>query len=89
MLLEIYNVAGREEKHTRTTSQKLATAVAARRNATMPRGEALRGVPVCATMKELKNALRAVIATPTQGALIVMMGAGNINEWTDKIISNN
>ncbi|MBI2406615.1 MAG: UDP-N-acetylmuramate--L-alanine ligase [Candidatus Harrisonbacteria bacterium] len=89
VLLEIYNVAGREEKHTRTTSQKLATAVAARRNATMPRGEALRGVPVCATMKELKNALRAVIATPTQGALIVMMGAGNINEWTDKIISNN
>ncbi|MBI2075431.1 MAG: hypothetical protein HYT82_02050 [Candidatus Harrisonbacteria bacterium] len=48
-------------------------------------------------MKELKNALRSVIARPmaigrsnlTNGALIVMMGAGNINEWTDKIISNN
>ncbi len=95
ILLEIYSVAGREETDTKTNSEKLAHAVAARRNI---------NIPVCATIKELKNALRLSLRATqafsrersvagsnlTNGAIVIMMGAGNINEWTDKlIISNN
>lgn len=76
VLLEIYSVAGREEKNTRADSAKLAHAVASRRNAV---------VPVCGTMKELKNALKEKIRGD-KNSVIVMMGAGNINEWTDHLI---
>lgn len=92
VLLEIYNVAGREEKRTRINSQKLARAISARRDAS---------VPVPKNMKELKATLKEKIAgalpviarrataRPSyNNVIIVMMGAGTINEWTDDLLRN-
>lgn len=76
ILLDIYQVAGREEKNNKMTSRKLASAI------TEKSGREIAIPPNITALKtHLKNTLRV-----GKDDIVIMMGAGNINEWTDKLI---
>ncbi len=76
ILWDVYDVAGREEKENPYDSQALARAIERRTK---------KSVPVVNSIKELKSAL-STLHIPPSTAVIVMMGAGNINEQTEKLI---
>lgn len=82
ILWEVYDVAGREEEKNNISSKKLAQAIERRTK---------KIIPVVKNMNELKNALETILRHPTsvirpQSSVIIMMGAGNINEQTEKLI---
>lgn len=77
ILLQIYSVAGREEKENKINSQKLADAVSA---------DSGKSVVVLSNLDDLKSTLKNTFHI-SNNDIIIMMGAGNINEWTDKLIS--
>lgn len=76
ILLEIYSVAGREENKNKIGSEKLATAVSRRLK---------REVRIPQSINQLKHSLRAELRVSNKD-IVVMMGAGNVNEWTDNLI---
>lgn len=76
ILLNTYSVAGREEPKTSVNAGKLARAISARRG---------KDVPLPQNLAELRSALRQKIGVK-KNDIIVMMGAGNINEWTDGLV---
>ncbi len=89
ILWDVYDVAGREEEKNPYDSQALARAIERRTK---------KSVPVVSDIKELKSALFSVFSPPSSdirhpspvirppSSVIVMMGAGNINEQTEKLI---
>ena len=76
VLLDIYKVAGREEKENKINSKKLAGAITAASG---------KIVAVPANLAALKSHLKNNLKIG-KNDIIVMMGAGNINEWTDQLI---
>ncbi len=76
ILLDIYGVAGRDEDKKSSSSQNLAVAV---------QKETRRNVGVAATLSELTSLLKEKIKQPTK-TTIIMMGAGDINEWTNSLL---
>ncbi len=78
LLLPIYKVAGRDEKFPKFDSEALARIVQKR--------EPHKLFFYLANPRNLKNAIRA-LATPLSDHVIVMMGAGDIVNFTDQLIS--
>jgi len=75
MLLDIYKVAGREEDAGAMTSEYLAKNIS---------NKSKKPVPVIKTIGQLKIALNK---NSDKNKIAIMMGAGNINEWTDHLIN--
>ncbi len=76
VLVEVYDVAGRESTKEQVTTDKLAAAIEKRRK---------NIVPVIKTANELKKILRNRIHVD-KNTIVLMIGAGNINEITDKLL---
>ncbi len=76
ILTDIYTVAGREEAKTAVNAGKLAQAIARRLK---------KPIPLARDIDELKTVLVKNIKIKEKDT-IVMMGAGTINEWTDRLI---
>ena len=77
ILLDIYKVAGREEKDNKITAGKLAAAIITKSG---------KPVSVPPSFAALKSHLTDKLKVG-KNDVIVMMGAGNINEWTDRLIN--
>lgn len=75
ILLEVYGVAGRDDAKSEVGSQNLAKAISLRSK---------REVRVVENLEELKKSFQAGIISNKKN-IIIMMGAGNINEYTDAI----
>jgi UDP-N-acetylmuramate--alanine ligase len=77
IVLDIYAVAGREEPRTAVNAEKLVKNLSKKFN---------KRIPLAKTPQELKDILKNKLKIKN-GDMVVMMGAGNINEWTDSLIS--
>lgn len=77
VLLEIYGVAGRDEEKDPISAAHLASAI---------QKETKKTVSVVTNISELKSILKEKITTSPK-TIIIMMGAGNINEWTDSLLN--
>lgn len=75
ILWNVYDVAGRETEENQYDSRALARAIERRTK---------KSVSVVSNIKELKSALSPIACSLSP--IIVMMGAGNINEQTEKLI---
>mgnify|MGYP001567012955 FL=1 len=74
-LLEVYGVAGRDEEKIELDSRALAKSIFLRRN---------KEVVVISDLQELKNYFKTKIVKNKKN-IVIMMGAGNINEYTDEL----
>lgn len=77
ILLEVYGVAGRDASNGSPNSKHLSAAIQARTG---------KSVPVAYGLTDLKKAIKGNLSTSAQN-IIIMMGAGNINEFTDKLVA--
>ncbi len=75
ILLEVYGVAGRDDQKTEFGSQNLAKAISLNNNKT---------VSVVKNLEELKKSISNNLVSNKKN-IIIMMGAGNINEYTDEL----
>ncbi len=77
ILLPIYSVAGREENENKINAEKLAKAIELKNH---------KSVAIASSITKLKSILKDQ-EVASKSNLIIMMGAGNINEWTDQLIN--
>jgi len=92
ILLPVYEVAGRDRKNKKFTSQKLAEAIT-RRITQNSRGTArknLREIIYFPHPENISSALKKILRDsafgPRLSALVVMMGAGDIVKYTPLLL---
>jgi len=77
ILLPIYKVAGRDKFYRKYSPEKLSEAIQRKRTKTEVR--------YCRSQLHLKDELNKILEDE-KNAVIVMMGAGNIDEFTDRLL---
>ncbi|MDO8584563.1 MAG: UDP-N-acetylmuramate--L-alanine ligase [bacterium] len=76
VLLPLYAVAGRDAGSASVSSEKLALAIEKRSG---------KNIAVATSVSALKKIL-ADLRVQNKETIVIMMGAGSINEWSDKLI---